>query len=156
MSHAGLKTCFGISLLNLGPDLTPWPCPYSPCTCPPLPLHAPPVRPRCRCCPCCSPQAPPPKVCACAAAHRPAPGVVGWLCHAAKATAPQLGSSQGGRGWPAYPASPGDGTSEASSTRASAPAARLAPPSLPSGCGSVGPCIWGCIKTRERDIWVVW
>jgi hypothetical protein len=37
-------------------------------------------------------------------------------------------------------------------------------PSLPSGCGSVGPCMWACVheherereRERGRETWVVW
>jgi hypothetical protein len=70
---------------SLGPDMTPWPSPCSPCTCPPslsmlllsaLEAAAAPVAAH-------RPHVP---RCACAAAQRPAPGVVGWLSHEARPT----------------------------------------------------------------------
>jgi hypothetical protein len=134
----------------LGPAMTPWPSPSSPCTCPTFPLHAPPVRPRYRCCPCRSPQAPPPKVCACAPAHRPAPGVVGWLSHEVRPQHYSLAlHREGGGGQPLQQAlvmAPRRGVIHSGFLAHSESCIPL-PPLWVSG--SVGPCMWACMRTRD-------
>jgi hypothetical protein len=64
--------------------------------------------------------------------------------------------TQRGRGWPAYAASLGDGTSERRHPLGLCDVVCAPLPPL-WVCGSVGPCMWACIAwERERETWAVW
>jgi hypothetical protein len=91
--------------------------------------------------------------CACAAAHRPAAGVVGWLSHEASPQHYSLALITGREGGcqrmqQALVMAPQRGVAHSGFLILSATL------SLPYGSGSVGPCMWDCMN--ERETWAVW
>jgi hypothetical protein len=127
--------------------MTPWPSPF-------LPLHLPPPPSPCSCvhaaaAPVAAHRPHLPR-CACAAAHRCAARVVGWLYHEARPAHYSLALHREGgddqRLQQALVMAPQRGVIHSGFTFLRVVGNTF----LPSGCGSVGPCMWACMNQRER------